>query len=346
MESTLTRDLVVVGASAGGVEALRTLVESLPADFPAAVFVVVHSSSDAPGLLGQILDRAGPLRAALAKDGEPVERGRVYVAPPDYHLLVKGSYIRITRGPRENRARPAVDPLFRSAAACCGPRVIGVVLTGYLDDGASGLVTVKACGGIAVVQDPEDAVYPDMPQSAIDAVEPDHIVSLADLGPLLERLVGAPVAPVADPPRQVVMEARIAERAMSNISLEDDLGHPVPVGCPECGGPLWEVEGDAVKRFRCHVGHGYTARTLVADQDTAVESALWAALRTMEERANMLRTMAKRETEAGRQRSASGFESRATESHAHAGVLRVLLMDQHGAELAATASGTPPSPNL
>jgi two-component system chemotaxis response regulator CheB len=338
MESTLTRDLVVVGASAGGVEALRALAQDLPPDFPAAVFVVLHTAPNSPGLISQILDRAGPLPAAVATDGEPVVPGRIYVAPPDHHLLVKGDRVRTAQGPRENRARPAVDPLFRSAAACCGARVIGVVLTGYLDDGASGLAAVKACGGLAIVQDPEDAAYPDMPQSAIEAAGPDHVVPLNRIGPLLRQLAGAPTAPSPDPPHHVLLEARIAERAMSDIPAENDMGRPVPIGCPECGGPLWEVEEDAVKRYRCHVGHGYTAKALIADQDAAVERALWAALRTMEERANMLRTMAKREADAGRSASAEGFEQRATESHDHAQALRWVLLGSDDEEPAPQAA--------
>jgi two-component system chemotaxis response regulator CheB len=185
------------------------------------------------------------------------------------------------------------------------------------------------------VQAPADAVYPDMPESALAAVDADHVVPLAHLGALLGRLAGQPVAPAPDPPAHVIMEARIAERAMSNIPVHNRIGEQVPVGCPECGGMLWEVEEDAVTRYRCHVGHGYTARALVADQDAAVERALWAALRTMEERANMLRSMAKRETEAGRSASASGFEERAAESHGHAKALRRLLLDEGEEELAA-----------
>jgi two-component system chemotaxis response regulator CheB len=328
MESTLTRDLVVVGASAGGVEALRALAQDLPPDFPAAVFVVLHTAPNSPGLISQILDRAGPLPAAVATDGEPVVPGRIYVAPPDHHLLVKGDRVRTAQGPRENRARPAVDPLFRSAAACCGARVIGVVLTGYLDDGASGLAAVKACGGLAIVQDPEDAAYPDMPQSAIEAAGPDHVVPLNRIGPLLRQLAGAPTAPSPAPPHHVLLEARIAERAMSDIPAENDMGRPVPIGCPECGGPLWEVEEDAVKRYRCHVGHGYTAKALIADQDEAVERALWAALRTM----------AKREADAGRSASAEGFEQRATESHDHAQALRWVLLGSDDEEPAPQAA--------
>ncbi len=320
-------EIVAVGASAGGVEALRDLAASLPADLPAAVFVVLHVASEGPRLLGQILDKAGPLGAALAVSGEPVERGRIYVAPPDEHLLVKEGRVRLARGPRENRARPAVDPLFRSAAVAYGPRVVGVVLTGYLDDGASGLSAVQRCGGVAVVQDPKDAAFPEMPQSALRAVEPDHIVPLGELGALLSHLARTPAGQAMPIPRDIAVEAQIAERAMSDIPSEAFPGEPVPLGCPECGGPLREQDDTAVKRYRCHVGHSYTERALIVDQDAAVERALWTALRTLKERVNMLETMARRETEAGRTSSAKGFEERAAESREHIQHLRSVLQD-------------------
>ena len=324
-------DIIVIGASAGGVEALKEVAASLPADLPAAVFAVLHQSPDAPGMLGKILDRSGPLPAGLASDGEAVEHGRIYVAPPDHHLLVKEGQVVLGRGPRENRSRPAIDPTFRSAAVAYGSRVVGVILTGYLDDGASGLAAVERCGGVTVVQDPEDAAYPDMPESALRAVAPgngpDHIVPLAEVGALLSRLAHTEPGEAVAPPQDIAIEARIAERAMSDIPAEEAMGDQVPVGCPDCGGPLWEVKEDRVKRFRCHVGHAYTERALVADQDDAVERALWAALRTLEERANMLESMARREHDAGRSASGRTYDERAAESREHVAHLRELLLD-------------------
>lgn len=327
MPQSVGHDVIVVGASAGGVEALRSLAMDLPAGLPAAVFVVLHVASEGPGLLGQILDKAGPLQAAVARNGETVEHGRIYVAPPDQHLLVKDGRVRLTRGPRENRARPAIDPLFRSAGIAYSSRVVGVVLTGYLDDGAAGLSAVQRCGGVAVVQDPSDAAFPEMPHSALRTVKPDYVVPVDELGSLLGHLAREPAGPAVPIPRDVAIEAQIAERAMSDIPAEDFLGDQVPLGCPECGGPLWELDDSSVKRYRCHVGHGYTERTLLVDQDLAVERALWAALRTLEERVNMLETLARREAEAGRTSSASGYEARAAESREHIQHLRSVLLD-------------------
>lgn len=329
MESSRGHDIIVVGSSAGGVEALKEVAAALPADLPAAVFAVLHQSPDAPGMLGKILDRAGPIPAGMACHNEPIERGRIYVAPPDHHLLIKDGRMVLGRGPRENRARPSIDATFRSASVAYGPRVVGVILTGYLDDGASGIAAVERCGGITVIQDPKDASYPDMPESALRALKagrgPDHLVPLAEIGALLDRLAHTERGEAVEPPRDIVIEANIAERAMSDIPAEEALGDQVPAGCPECGGPLWEVEEDRVKRFRCHVGHAYTERALVADQDDAVERALWVALRTLEERANMLESMARREHEAGRSASGKVYDERAAESRDHVRHLRELL---------------------
>ncbi len=322
------RDTVVVGASAGGVEALKALAAQLPADFGAAVCVVLHLHAEGPGMLPQILDRAGPLPAADAIEGEPLLPGRIYVAPRDRHLLVKGDRLRITAGPKENRARPAVDPLFRSAAASRGARVVGAILTGMLNDGASGLVAVKRCGGLTVVQDPADAAYPDMPESAQEAAGPDHVVPLSGLGAVLTAAVGQPVQQAVPIPRDIALEAEIAERAMSDIPKEERLGEMVPVSCPECSGPLWSIQADGVHRYRCHVGHGYTAKTLAADQADAVERALWAALRTLEERSRMLSRLAEDERGRGHAASAEAFEARAAEAHEHVARIRGLLLHE------------------
>lgn len=319
-------DLVVVGTSAGGVEALQRLAADLPADFPAAVCVVQHVHAEGPGLLAPILDRAGPLPAAFPEDGDALQAGRIIVAPPDHHLLVKEGYVRVTRGPRENRCRPAIDPLLRSAAVAYGPRVVGVVLTGLLDDGASGLLAVQRCGGVTVVQDPDDAAYPDMPRSALQHVEADHVAPLRDLGGLLARLTQEPAVEAHDPPRDIRLEAEIAERAMSDIEKQNEIGHPVPLSCPDCGGPLWEIDADEVRRYRCHVGHAYTGRSLLADQDEAAEEALWVALRTMEERARMLDSLSADERARGRERSARSYAQKADLSRTHADRIRSLLL--------------------
>src|SRR5215211_1730254 len=208
----MAKDIIVVGASAGGIEALRVLAGGLPADLPASLFVVLHTSPESPAMLADILDRSGSLPALSPKDGDRIRPGTIYVAPPDRHLLIEPNLMRVTRGPKENRFRPAVDPLFRSAAQTYGPRVAGIILTGGLDDGTSGLWAVKRLGGVAVVQDPEEAFMPSMPQSALDQVEVDYTLPLAGMAPLLSRLARTSVAEQGgyEVPEELDIEVKIA----------------------------------------------------------------------------------------------------------------------------------------
>jgi two-component system chemotaxis response regulator CheB len=262
------------------------------------VFVVVHTTSHAPEMLPQILRFAGRLPADPVTDGEAIERGRIYVAPPDRHLLVDRERVLVRRGPRENRARPAIDPLFRAAAAHFGSRVVGVVLTGHLNDGTAGLRAIKRCGGTAVVQDPADAVAPEMPRSALAQVAVDHCVPLSEMAALLIRLVGEPAGPTPEVPPDVRREAAIAAEEVQPIVDDREQGAPSIFTCPDCHGTLWEIlDGDLV-RYRCHVGHAYTRSVLASAQWDAVEQALWSALRGHEERAELLRRM-KEDVEGG-----------------------------------------------
>ena len=321
------RNIVVVGASAGGVEALQQLFSQFSPDLQASFFVVLHIPPESPSLLAELIDKAGPLAAKIPENEESIQPGHVYVAPPDFHLLVKSGYIRLHRGPRENRHRPAIDPLFRSAAIAYRAQTIGVVLTGFLDDGTSGLLAIKRCGGIAMVQDPVDAAYPDMPKNAIAQVDVDYQLPLRNMGSKIAEIVKQPVTSLDEAPKDIVMEANIAEQTMSNISHENKLGQLAPMSCPECNGPLWEIDADKVRRYRCHVGHGFTAKALMASQDNALEQALWAAMRTMEERGNLARVMAEKEEQQGRSRSAQVYRERADTSKNHAQVIRKLLVD-------------------
>lgn len=320
-------DIVVIGASAGGVSALQRLFSQFSLGVRASFFVVLHIPPESPSLLAELLDKAGPLTAKAAEDGDRILPGCVYVAPPNFHLLVKPDVVRLHRGPRENRHRPAIDPLFRSAAIAYATRTIGVVLTGYLDDGSSGLLAIKRCGGTAVVQSPEDADYPDMPSNAIAAADVDCQVPIHTMGSVIQQLIERPAEKHEKIPTDIVMEAKISERTTSDISRENYLGHPAGMSCPECNGPLWQMETDGVKRYRCHVGHGYTAKTLLASQDLALEQALWAAMRTMEERGNMASTMARNEEACGRNRLAQMYAERAEVSKTHAQVIRNLLVE-------------------
>ena len=288
-------DIVVIGTSAGGLEALDKLIGELPADLPAAVFIVQHM---APGNSGTALVRRLGRHRALdpkfAREGERFRPGRVYIAPPDTHLLLKTNTVLVRKGARENRSRPAVDPLFRSAAVAHGSRVIGVVLTGLLDDGTAGLTAIKKCGGLTVVQDPKDAAYPGMPQSALDNLAVDFCVPLSEMGQLLAALIARPRGKRRPIPDDVRTEAKIAERVLSDVAQVNDLGHQVPYNCPNCGGVLWQMKASKVTRFRCHTGHSFTQKALLSSQSEKIEEMLWISLRMFEERKNLLTSMAQK----------------------------------------------------
>lgn len=321
----MNHDIVVVGASAGGVEATAALVRGLPADFPAAVFVVVHFPANARSVLPSILERAGRLPAAHARDGEPIQPGRIYVAPPDLHLLLDRGTVRLVRGPKENNARPAVDPLFRTAARSYGSRVIGVILTGTLDDGTAGLMSVRMRGGVTVVQDPADAMFDGMPRNAIENVEVDEIATLAALPSVLDRLARQPASADEVPMDQKLeYDTRIAREAAAN----DDAGRPGDPSaftCPECHGTLWELrEGDLI-RFRCRVGHAYSADTLMAEEEVALEAALWTALRSLEESAALSRRLAERAHERHQLHAVTRFTRSARDLEARAAIVRGAL---------------------
>ncbi|MDO9710688.1 chemotaxis protein CheB [Paracraurococcus lichenis] len=287
-------DLILLGSSAGGVDALCGLCRDLKADLPAAILVVQHVAPTARSLLPEILSRCGALPALRAHEGDEILPGRIYVAPPDHHLLVNRDDHRLMlrRGPQENRTRPAIDPLFRSAAVAFGPRVIGVVLSGLLDDGTAGLVAVKACGGLSVVQDPDDAAWPDMPRNALRGDSPDHCVPLADMAALLDRLARSPAGPARPVPPRIAMEARIAEKEIADMAGEtEQLGPPSRMSCPQCGGVLNEIEDPKTTRFRCQIGHAYGPESLAASQADALEEALATAVRTHHERQVLFRRM-------------------------------------------------------
>ena len=292
---TMQRRIVVVGASAGGIEALSALLALLPADFGAAIFVVVHVSADSPGVLPSILARAGVLPVEPATNGGDIRPGRVYVAPPDRHLLLEPGSIRVTRGPKENRFRPAIDPLFRSAAQAYGEQVIGVVLSGSLDDGTAGLWAIKDRGGLAIVQEPGEAAYPSMPLSALQYVAVDHRVTIAEMAKLLPQLVSAVVAEkeaVAVPDNlqdKLQIETRIAREDNPLDAGVMTLGPLSPYTCPECNGVLVQLQEGNLLRFRCHTGHAYSLESLLAGIHESIDKTLWNTVRTLEEHMMLLR---------------------------------------------------------
>jgi two-component system chemotaxis response regulator CheB len=323
-------DIIVMGASAGGVETLAQLVRGLPKNLPAAVFIVLHVPAYGTSILPQILNRHGPVHAVHPADGDAIQHGRIYVAPPDHHLLIKRGYIHLARGPRENGHRPAADPLFRTAARAYGPRVVGVVLSGALDDGTAGLAAVKMRGGVALVQDPEDAYCAGMPRNALENVEVDYCLPLSEIPPLLVRLAHDPALedegaePVSD---NLDKEADIAEFDLAALENGARPGTPSGFACPDCGGSLWELRDGELIRFRCRVGHAWSGESLLAHQAESLETALWTALRALEENAALGRRLASQARHRGLERAADSFERQGQDAEQHAALIRQLLLN-------------------
>jgi two-component system chemotaxis response regulator CheB len=290
-------DVVVVGASAGGFTAVRQLTKGLPAEFPAAVLVALHVRTDFNSTMPEMLDRDGPLPAAFAAHGEKLRGGRIFVAPPNRHLLIEHDCVYLGTGPAENNCRPAIDALFRSAALCCGPRAIGVVLTGTLHDGSSGLRAIKRCGGLTVVQDPLDAQHADMPRNAIHAAKPDHVVALARMPALLARLVDQRAGSRRKVPDEVRLEVDMAARGASDLTASDWRGPGSPpeavLACPACHGILKEIDDGTEIRYRCRHGHGFTAHSLDVALHDGLSLALASAVRALDERSGLMRRMAR-----------------------------------------------------
>jgi len=329
------RNIVVIGCSVGGVEALQTIVAGLPPNFPAAIFVVLHISPQTHSVLPDILNRAGKLPAKHPAHRESIKRGHIYVAPPDHHLIIESGHIVLSRGPKENRHRPSVDPLFRSAARAYGRQVIGIILTGSLDDGTVGLQAVKKVGGVAIVQDPTDAFCGDMPRSAMDHVKTDYVVPVAQMPALLAELVPERVAVGNGAGKNVelIKEIKLAEADMAAIEDDGRPGTPSQFACPDCGGVLWQMDDEEMLRFRCRVGHAYTAQSLDAQQSEAVEGALWAAIRALEEQASLAKQMAERAGSRQSHLTAKRFGESARDKMEQAAVLRNLVVE--GKEVAA-----------
>ncbi len=268
--------IIVIGASAGGVEAVKVIVSQLPADLPAAVFVVIHLSSITPSYLPGILTYAGHLPAIHPPDSAAIEPGRVYVAPPDQHLVIERDHLRISPGPKEQRQRPAINVTFRSASLAYGEDVVGVLLTGELDDGVAGLWEIKRRGGIAVVQNPEDAMFPSMPLSALREIEVDYTVALKDIGPLLARLARGD-----GQQQRTKIESAATEPKLTDVT------------CPDCGGTIWESHCGSGSEFRCRVGHTFSARTMLAEHFATQERALYSAVVALKEGASLANRVAR-----------------------------------------------------
>lgn len=322
------RDIIVIGASAGGVETLRALVSGLPEDLPAAVFVVVHISPEVQkSFLPNILSRAGPLPARHAVDGEPVQAGRIYVAPPDRHMILRPGHVHLTRGPRENRTRPAVDALFRSAASAYGPRVAGLVLSGMGDDGTMGLLAIERAGGATVAQDPEDALFAPMPQAAVRYASAQHVAPLDRIPALLESLARVePVEPSAAAAPSAKAAAPLDELAEQRARKEPNRASGLT--CPECSGALWEIPEADFPQYECRIGHRFAGERLLTDRTTKAEDSLSISLLSLEERAELADRLAARVRDRGDDAwAATRYAREAEEAHRLAGEVRRLLSD-------------------
>ena len=326
--------LIVMGASVGGVSALSTIFAALPANFPAAILAVMHVGAR-NSVLPEILGKTSALPVRFAEEREPVRAGRILLAPPDRHMLVANlagqAIVELTRGPKENHTRPAIDPLFRSAAAAFGPKVVGVILSGYLDDGTAGLQAIKACGGRALVQEPQDAVAPSMPQSAIDHAEVDWRLPSAEIGPALLALAsGTPAAAsgtqsLPPPPLWVAVENRFA-RGVGDMEQLEKIATPSTFTCPECQGTLWELHGREPQRFRCHTGHSFTARMLGELQHEKAEDAIWAAVRALQEKEKLYLSLAAKAQAWLHPGTASEYAAKARQAGEQADVLKRALL--------------------
>jgi two-component system chemotaxis response regulator CheB len=302
---------------------LQRLVGRLPRDLEAALFIAQHTGPH--GRLDLVLERATALAVRSPEHGEHFELGTVYVAPADRHMLVDAKHVHVVRGPRENGARPAIDPLFRSAAAHHGPRVVGIVLTGLRDDGTAGLDAIRRSGGVTVVQDPEDAAFPDMPRNALAPAPAHHVLPIERIAELIVRL-SQEEAPAGQAPADVIRETRITARYSSSPDAVADLGQMTQLDCPECGGPLWQLGEPGRERFRCRIGHAFSATALTAQQDEEIERSLLVAMRTLEERGRMLDRLHRHALERGRPEEGQRFEQDRDEAFRHADVLRELLL--------------------
>ncbi|MEX2381831.1 MAG: chemotaxis protein CheB [Opitutales bacterium] len=326
------QDIIVIGASAEGVDALSNLVKSLPADFPGSVFVTLHIPPYATSALPDILTAAGPLKAVHPKDGDKMKPGYIYVASPDRHLLMDHDQVLVKNGPKENRFRPSVDALFRSAAYIYGVRVVGVVLSGAMDDGTSGLWTIKQLGGVSIVQDPEEATFADMPLNAIEQSDVDYVKRTAEIGPLLATLVKEPLT------RQPVLSEKDRKRLEIEIAIAApdlafhrgimEMGEVVPYTCPDCHGALVRLREGRISRFRCHTGHSFTASALLSGISEAIEKTLWEGMRGLEENTMLLNELGAQFSQDGQPEVAELFNQKAKETEKRARVVHNAVL-QH-----------------
>jgi two-component system, chemotaxis family, protein-glutamate methylesterase/glutaminase len=324
--TTHPRDIVVIGCSAGGVEALPRIAQQLPPDLEATVLIVQHLAPTGTPYLVSILERAAQLPVGWAEQGARIERRRIIVAPPDVHLVVADRHVQLTKGARENHARPSINKLFRSAAADYGSRVVGVLLTGMLEDGVAGLQAIRAVGGVVIVQDPLDAAFPELPTRALQVLAPDRTLPIDAIGPAVVALVGDDVT-VVTPPEHVALEAQIDRQPVARPGELSSLGPQTSLACPDCHGPMWQVGDEALRRYRCYLGHVATASEMLNASAAEVDSALWSAVRALNDRATTLETLRDDASRIGNGQSAASYESRARETRQQVEIARQFVLE-------------------
>lgn len=318
--------IVAMGASLGGINAFSMMAADFPQDFPAPVFIVQHNSGASKNYLVQMLAGKGPLEVAEPSDGEEIKPGIIYIARPNHHLLIKNGYVITPYGPRENRFRPAIDVLFRSAAAVYTTKVVAVLLTGYLDDGVSGLSAVKRCGGTVIVQDPDEAEIPDMPKNAIENVAVDHILPINEIPEKLAEIVRLPYKAPVQVPEDILEKIRVSEHRVPGIEDMHKIGELTSFTCPECGGTMWSSKDEPLGRFVCHTGHSFTTKSFLAGQAEVLENSLWAALQFMDQRIKLLQSMIDEEQKKGRQMYMDNFKKTQRELEHHLKVIRDFIL--------------------
>ena len=323
--NTITR-LVVIGASAGGFKAVTDFISNFPEQDSVAVFVVLHVSKSSMGeVIVHHFQNHTSLTCKLPVNGEQIQAGHLYVAPPDHHMLVKDDEIIIHNGAHENRWRPSIDVLFRSAAVAYNSRVIGIVLSGLLDDGTSGMSAIKRSGGICIVQEPGEAEFSDMPNNVLNNVDVDYRVPIADMGYILQDLFAKPVSQSVEVPREIKLEADLTERIATKIQDLEAIAENSVFNCPDCGGGLWKIKNDTLVRYRCHTGHVYSEKVLMQVQSEEIEETLWVAIRMLEERRNLLLSVASHEKEAGLNGGGADKNKRSEEAAVHIERLKTVL---------------------
>jgi two-component system chemotaxis response regulator CheB len=321
------KNIIVIGASAGGISAVSRMISGLSAQLDAVVLVVIHMSHKSNGeVITTILQKKTALSCRLATDGIPMESGFLYLAPPERQMMVKGNIIRVTQGTHENRYRPSIDVLFRSAAVAYGNRAVGIILTGMMDDGTSGMWAIKRTGGICIVQDTTEAEFPDMARSVLNKLEADYQLPLDGIAPTIEQINNSPLPQKMDVPFDLQIEANITENMMSDINELKKIADHSDFTCPDCGGGLWEIKNDPTHRYRCHTGHVYSENLLNELQDKNIEESLWVAVRMLEEKVNILSLMTSRENAAGNPERAVRHLMRVEDLNSHIKRLKSVLM--------------------